>query len=359
MVYDVVVIGGGPAGSAAAITAARGGARVLLLEKGEYPRHKVCGEFVSSESLALLGWLLGAGQSELQNDAVEIRKARLHIHGRSVEAVIEPASASITRFRLDDTLWHAAEKSGTDCRQRVDVDHIGRSDELFEIVSTYGTFLARAVVDAAGRWSRLRKTPVPLGPRWVGFKAHYRSEESEPVTSLFFFPGGYCGVQPVSEGVLNVCAMVRSDRASSLEHVFGIDPELLSDSRQWKRAVAPVSTSPLVFCPPVPVRGEVMCAGDAAGFIDPFVGDGISLALRTGSAAASALLGFVKGEQPLAAALAQYEQEYTTRFAPLFRNSARLRRLLCLPRALTLAAVAALQVPAVANYVVRRTREAA
>jgi len=57
--YDLIVIGGGPAGSAAAIAAARAGAQVLLLERGRYPRHKVCGEFVSAESLDLLSTLLG------------------------------------------------------------------------------------------------------------------------------------------------------------------------------------------------------------------------------------------------------------------------------------------------------------
>ncbi len=70
--YDLIVVGGGPAGSSAAITAARNGARVLLLERGRFPRQKVCGEFVSAESLGLLGDLLDAKQRGLLDDAIRI-----------------------------------------------------------------------------------------------------------------------------------------------------------------------------------------------------------------------------------------------------------------------------------------------
>ena len=63
--YDLIVVGAGPAGSACAITAVRNGARVLLLDKDSFPRHKVCGEFVSSESLHLVDSLLGCSKEFL------------------------------------------------------------------------------------------------------------------------------------------------------------------------------------------------------------------------------------------------------------------------------------------------------
>jgi len=75
--YDLIVIGGGPAGTSSAITAARAGAGVLLLERGRLPRQRVCGEFVSAESLALLAGLLGRTAADLQQRAVQIPEARL------------------------------------------------------------------------------------------------------------------------------------------------------------------------------------------------------------------------------------------------------------------------------------------
>src|SRR5271167_3512726 len=70
--YDLIVIGGGPAGTSAAITCSRSGARVLLLERGHFPRHKVCGEFVSAESLGLLADLLAPQHARLLSEAIRI-----------------------------------------------------------------------------------------------------------------------------------------------------------------------------------------------------------------------------------------------------------------------------------------------
>ena len=75
--YDLIIIGGGPAGTSAAITAARSGAKVLLLERSRFPRHKVCGEFVSAESLELLANLLNRDDGVLLKEAILISKARV------------------------------------------------------------------------------------------------------------------------------------------------------------------------------------------------------------------------------------------------------------------------------------------
>src|SRR6266404_2265904 len=106
--YDLIIIGGGPAGTSAAITAARGGAGVLLLERGRFPRHKVCGEFVSAESLGLLSELLHHDHAPLLRDAVRIPQARVFLDGRIVQTVVDPPAASIARLDLDAALWHSA-----------------------------------------------------------------------------------------------------------------------------------------------------------------------------------------------------------------------------------------------------------
>ena len=89
--------------------------------------------------------------------------------------------------------------------------------------------------------------------------------------------------------------MVRADVASSLPEVFAQHPALRERSRNWTLVSDPVSTSPLIFRSPQPERDGVLMAGDAAGFVDPFVGDGISLALRSGSLAARCLNSFFSG----------------------------------------------------------------
>jgi flavin-dependent dehydrogenase len=364
--YDLIIIGGGPAGTSAAISAARGGTRVLLLERGRFPRHKVCGEFVSAESLGLLNDLFDNQDAALLRDAVRIPQARVFLDGRVVQASVDPPAASIARLDLDAALWHSAKSAGVDARQQVTVQSIAGSGP-FRITTTHGDFESRALVNASGRWSNLNRPPAENGTRrekWVGLKAHFAEPFSEPSVDLYFFDGGYCGVQPVSisgdastAGRVNASAMVRADVASALSEVFARHPALHERSRRWTSLSDPVSTSPLLFRHPQPERDGVLMVGDAAGFVDPFVGDGISLALRSGSLAARCLAPFLAGETSLPDAVGRYREIYRQSLLPVFRASSRIRRMLVLPTFVRRPLLFLLESsPAVTRYLVRKTR---
>src|SRR2546428_456554 len=167
--FDLIVVGGGPAGNAAAITAVRGGARVLLLERGRLPRHKVCGEFVSAESLELLGSLLHGPHLAVLNDAARISRTRLYVDGRMIGAVVDPPAASIARCDLDAALWECAQLAGVDARQQVTVQEIGDRGP-FRIRSSDGEFESRAVINASGRWSNLNGAAVAAERKLGGVK---------------------------------------------------------------------------------------------------------------------------------------------------------------------------------------------
>jgi flavin-dependent dehydrogenase len=361
--YDLIVIGGGPAGSSAAITAARNGARVLLLERGRLPRQRVCGEFVSAESLGLLDNLLAAKHRSLLSEAVRIERTRVFLDGQVLHAAVQPAAASIARLDLDDALWSSAGVAGAETRLQVAVQGI-RGPGPFVVSTSSGDFAGRAVVNASGRWSNLTSGAVEDGqPRWIGVKAHF--EEASPPASvdLYFFDSGYCGVQPVeltgkaTQRRVNACAMVRADVASTLPDIFLRNPALLERSRGWRQLGDAVTTSPLLFRKPQPERDGVLMAGDAACFVDPFVGDGISLALRGGTLAAECLQSFFRGETDLGESSRRYGEEYVRRFGTVFQNSSKIRGMLRWPGLVRRPAVALLsKVPAVAEYLVRRTR---
>ena len=350
--FDVAVVGGGPAGSAAAITAARLGSRVLLLERGRFPRQKVCGEFVSAESLSVLRTLLGDTQRDILDRARKISAARLFIGGRMVQVDVVPAAASITRFELDAALWAAAEIAGVDARSQTIVQRIEGAGP-FTIAANSGTFEAAAVIDATGRWSNLRaKHHVnDTSPKWIGVKAHFAEAAPNPSVDLYFFEAGYCGVQPIAPGAVNACAMVRADIATTLQEVFAQHPALRERSAVWKRIGEAVSTSPLVFSSPRPIRNGIACAGDAAGFVDPFIGDGISLALHSGVLAGQSM---ARGD--FSPALGEYADEYSRRLLPVFRRSARLRRMLALPHPVLRSILPLMNLESVASRVVSATR---
>ena len=365
MSYDLIIIGGGPAGTSAAILAARQGASVLLLERGRFPRHRVCGEFISAEALGLIQDLLDFRYAPLLRDAIRIPRARLFVDGRTLQTSVDPPAASIARFDLDEALWRSAESAGVDARQRVTVQSIAGPGP-FRILTTDGEFETRSLMNSSGRWSNLNLAPAQDGPpreKWLGLKAHFAEPVSEPSVDLYFFDGGYCGVQPVavngedSAGRVNASAMVRADVATTLPQVFAQHPELRDRSRNWTLLTDPVSTAPLIFRDPQPERDGVLMAGDAAGFVDPFVGDGISLALRSGSLAAQCLQPFFTGAASLAEATRRYCQAYTQSLLPVFRASSKIRRLLVLPGLVRRPLLFLLQSsPALTHYLVRQTR---
>ncbi|MBO0911250.1 MAG: NAD(P)/FAD-dependent oxidoreductase, partial [Acidobacteria bacterium] len=323
--FDLAIIGGGPAGTAAAMAASASGRRVLVLERGQFPRHKVCGEFVSGESLDLLRELFGKESESLLLEAPLISRARLFVDGGVFEAEISPAACSIPRFDLDRALWRACQTRGVEARAGASVQAITGAAP-FRIVTSSGCFEARAVINASGRWSNLTSAGRRVqtgGTKWVGVKAHFSERSPSDSVDLYFFDGGYCGVQPVANAAdqngtpVNACAMVRAEVATTIDRVLKQHPILYERSRDWAALTEPVSTSPLNFHAPQPVANGMFQAGDAAAFVDPFIGGGISLALRTGALAGEcAALACLPNEQALehAQILERYSREYQRRF---------------------------------------------
>jgi geranylgeranyl reductase family protein len=326
--YDLIIAGAGPAGSACAITAARAGAMVLLLEKDRFPRHKVCGEFVSPESLRLLEWLLGA-QPFASRPSIGF--ARIFSSRKTVSIPISPAAQSISRFDLDAELAQAARAAGAQIQEEMVVQSV-EEGPVFNVRTAAKTFTARAVVNASGRWSKLTQVPAAKnGDKWIGLKAHFTENAPSQSVDLYFFRGGYCGVQPVGPDTVNACTMVRASEAKSLEEVFSKHAELQRRSKEWKQLFPTITTSGLYFRKPQTEYRGMLMAGDAAGFIDPFAGDGISLALHGGALAARSLLRYLNNECSLERAQRDYHTSYMKTLAPAFRNAARVRMALSAP----------------------------
>jgi len=352
-VLDVAVIGGGPAGTAAAITAARQGFSVALLEAGSFPRHKVCGEFISSEALPILKSLVAR---ELLDDVTLIKNTRVFLDNRVVDFRVEPAGASLSRHALDFELWKSALAAGVCARDRVRVTAVQKTQSFFAIQSGREQLKARAVIDASGRWSNLSRTKRVTDDHWIGLKQHFFEDNPPPHCDLYFFPGGYCGVQSLGNGTINVAAMVQADVARSLSMVFVRHRDLERRSRFWRPASEVVATAPLLFGKPRTTNAETVLVGDAAAFIDPFAGDGISRALHSGRLAALSLEPYLRGECSLQTALRRYDRAHNELLQPALRAAARLRRLLQLPKALRLTALSLIKFPPLAHLAVQHTR---
>jgi menaquinone-9 beta-reductase len=321
--FDLAVIGAGPAGSAAAITASRAGMKVLLLDQDTFPRNKVCGEFISAESLHLLGGLVGKDwgvppPSSGDRVGISIKTVRLYRYGEVISSTLPNSGCSLPRFDLDAMLVQAASRSAcvvTNSRVR----RVERHGDMFHIVSDGNTFSAMHVINASGRWSEFSEKPPVGAERWIGIKQHMNERHPPHSTDLYFFKGGYCGVQPVSDNAVNACALVKASAATTMQKVISLSTALVERASAWTPVGAGIVTAPVFFTPPVAVRNGILNVGDSAAFIDPFLGDGISIALQTGVLAAHCL------QRPRPYAL--YAREYARRVTPALRRAKLLRRL--------------------------------
>jgi len=361
--YDLIVIGAGPAGCATAITAAGSGAKVLLLERGRFPRHKVCGEFVSAESLQLLERLLNTEDHKLISGAPRIARGRIFADGAEISTEIRPAAASITRFDLDAALWRSCLEHGVGARANSPVKAVEGAGP-FSISTENEVFEAQSVVNATGRWSNLTAMAghtQTSAERRIGVKAHFHEPSPAASVDLYFFEGGYCGVQPIGHhngfGIVNACAMVSARCATTITDVLQLHPGLKERSRHWQPLTQAVTTSPLVFHPPAPLAAGMLQVGDSATFVDPFIGDGISLALRGGVLAAESLVPFFRGDRSLSEARAEYAKCYQQRLSHVFRASSMLRDVLGWPRVIRRPLLWLVQkAPSVTKRLVKMTR---
>jgi len=360
--FDLAVIGAGPAGSAAAITAAREGVRVLQMEAGSFPRHKVCGEFISAEAIALLRSLFSASHARALDATVRISEVCLHVAGKTARMPLRQPAISLSRAQLDLLLWKSAYEHGVVCEEKCRVRAVANHGGEFRLSTDEGEFRARAVVNCSGRWSELSvpsHRQADPDQKWIGLKGHFHEADSTFTCDLYFFPSGYCGVLPLRNGadrMVNAAAMVRADRARNFEELFSQQPQLRQRARSWHPVFSPISTSPLLFRPAQTSHDGVLLAGDAAGFIDPFTGDGISLAIHSGIQAASAMSAYIKNQLTLPQAIESYDRWYRVNLLPAFSNATRLRRLQGLPRFMQRLSLSLLNIPLVGSIAIELTR---
>ena len=213
---------------------------MLLLERTRFPRHKVCGEFVSAESLGLLQLLLANDFRHLLTRAPHIANSRIFLDESILEARIDPPAASIARFDLDAALWETCCVEGVETHAETVVKSVN-GDGPFRIVSGRQVFEADSMINASGRWSSFTSPEVRAQnnkTKWIGIKGHFYEASAAPSTDLYFFDGGYCGVQPVSTATngsgtrINACAMVLLTRLGAAGESLSMDRRLKSNT--WK-----------------------------------------------------------------------------------------------------------------------------
>jgi geranylgeranyl reductase family protein len=301
-VFDVAVVGAGPAGTAAAITAHAHGLRVVCVDKARFPRDKTCGDGLTAHALRLLERLglpsLAFDTASIVDETVLIspygRRVRLPMPCDGLHAVI------VERRVLDNALVALARTRGVDVREDWTVEKVVERDDVVELGKGLS---ARHVIACDGHWSAVRRALEPDAPRdlgeWHAVRQYFGHIADRRLWVLFdaeLLPG-YAWVFPLPDGRANVgYGVLRADGRSGRD-LKQLWPDLLA--RPVMREVLGPEAQPLeqVRAWPIPTRytrarlqnGRVLFAGDAAGVVDPMTGEGIAQALETGMLAAESI----------------------------------------------------------------------
>ncbi|RYY99775.1 MAG: FAD-dependent oxidoreductase [Chitinophagaceae bacterium] len=338
--YDVAVIGGGLAGLSAALLLARAGLRTVLFEKGRYPAHKVCGEYVSHESWTFLQQL-GIPLHELELPSID-RLVLTAPNGAAFHTPLAMGGFGISRYRLDALLADAARAAGVTLLEETRVETVAQQEgfvlEVRHKAGPQETYSARACCGAWGKRSNLdvqgRRAFLGAQDRrlhnFIGVKYHVETDWPHNAIGLHNFEGGYCGISRVEEGRHCLCYLALAEalraRGGALprleREVLSANPHLqriFSESRVLEPF--PVTIAQVSFAPKGRVEGGVLMLGDAAGMISPLCGNGMSIALHSGKIAAGLLTDYLRGRCSRAAMETAYERAWRQEFgARLWRG---------------------------------------
>lgn len=291
MKVKILILGGGLAGLTAAIHLSKLGHSITVIEKNNYPKHKVCGEYISNEVIDYFNWL---GLDAVFEKSHPINQFRLEVDNANFSEVQLPLGGfGISRYLLDDLLYQKAKEQGCTFIHESVTDVIFK-EELFTVTLSSGLQIeSQIAVGSFGKRStidiNLQRNFIKKKSHWMAVKAHYSGNFSDQLVGLYPFHGGYCGVSKVENNVLNVCYIVQIKVFKKFKSIPDFTANILYENNGLKNILIhstplfdnPLTISQISFDTKKAVENHVLMIGDAAGLIHPLCGNGMAMAIHS------------------------------------------------------------------------------
>ena len=304
--FDVIIVGGGLAGLTSAIHLSTRKKRVLLIEKNEYPKHKVCGEYISNEVLPYLNSL---GINPINEGAKQITKVQISTtKSNLIKGELPLGGFGMSRYFLDNLLVKKARLNGVKIlKDTVDSIHF-KKDSFTITTKSSGVFQSKITIGAFGKRSsldqKMKRKFIQKKSPYLAVKIHVKGVFPENLVALHNFKGGYCGVSKVENNAINVCYITEYRSFKKHKNITDFQEQVVFKNKHLRKIFkesSPVfekslTISQVSFQTKNPVEDHIIMCGDTAGMIHPLCGNGMGMAISSAKLASTRILQFLNGE---------------------------------------------------------------
>ncbi len=303
---DVIIIGGGLAGLSSAIHLSKHDLSVLVIEKNSYPKHKVCGEYISNEVLPYLDYLeidvFKLGAKKINRFELSTTKNKL------IKADLPLGGFGISRYCLDKTLAEKTKSKHVKIIQDLVVDIQFLNDEFSVETKTNSIYKSKIVIGAYGKRSNIdikldRKFIKKKSP-FLAVKTHVKGNFPNNLVALHNFEGGYCGVSKVEDDSINLCYITNFETFKKFKNIDEFQQKVIFRNKALKTIFEnsksvfeePLTISQISFETKNPIDNHIIMCGDTAGMIHPLCGNGMSIAIRSSQMASELIIDYLQGK---------------------------------------------------------------
>ncbi|MGL2994578.1 NAD(P)/FAD-dependent oxidoreductase [Flavobacterium sp. TSSA_36] len=362
---EVVIIGGGLAGLTAGIHLSQKGIAVVVIEKNDYPKHKVCGEYISNEVKPYLESLGIPIQKAAPTSITQLEFSTLY--GVSLHQKLPLGGFGISRYALDFMLCQKAIESGCNIIKNTVATCVFEENQFIVTTQDQVQYKAKIVLGAFGKRANLdhylHRTFIKKTSPWLAVKNHYKGNYPDDVVGLYHFKGGYCGVSKVENDRINICYITNYKAFKRFKNIEDFQKAVLFKNQKLSHILEnsiPVfdkslTISQISFEKKEPVLTHMLMIGDTAGLIHPLCGNGMAMAIHSAKIASELSIDFLQHKRSRATLEQIYTKNWDTNFKARLRMGRTLSAILEQPILTILLLQITVLFPFIIKQIIKRT----